>query len=324
VTGPDDSTLDAEQLRTVEARARNILDRASAWDRFPTPVEDILAAAQLQVAPSSIFDPARSVSYILDKTAAAAGRLKSAISKVLGLYDAGEQTIHIDDTLVDSKQTFLKLHETGHHEIPTHRKLFRFFQDCEKTLAPEIADLFEREANNFARFALFQGGSYAQLAADCKFEIKTPMKLAKKFGASVYASTREFARTNHRACVVYILEPIEYVEGHGAQARVRRIEPSDFFVKQFGRPAETIITLDHVLGGVLPIGRKMTRPTSLSILDLNGTKHECLAEAFDSTWNILILLYPIGALTTSTIIMPTGFKQDLKLDDAQRRDQSAR
>jgi hypothetical protein len=28
-------------------------------------------------------------------------------------------------------------------------------------------------------------------AGDCKFEIKTPMKLAKKFGASIYASARQ-------------------------------------------------------------------------------------------------------------------------------------
>ena len=46
--------------------------------------------------------------------------------------------------------------------------LFRLFQDCEKTLDPGIADLFEREANNFARFALFQGDRYAGMAADHK------------------------------------------------------------------------------------------------------------------------------------------------------------
>jgi IrrE N-terminal-like domain len=157
VTKPDDSSLDADQRLAVEERARQLLDRASAWDRFPTPVEDILAAAQLRVAPTSIFDPARILAFVRDKTAETASRLKSAISKVLGLYDAGERIIHIDDTVAESKQTFLKLHETGHHELPVHRKLFRFFQDCEKTLAPETADLFEREANNFARFALFQG-----------------------------------------------------------------------------------------------------------------------------------------------------------------------
>jgi len=313
VIKPDDSSLDPHDLRAIEQMAKKLLDRASAWDRFPTPIEDILVAAKLQVAPTSIFDPAAILAFIKTKTADAAHRIKSAISKVFGLYDGDEQVIHIDDKVGESKQNFLKLHETGHHEIPKHRKLFRFFQDCEKTLAPETADLFEREANNFARFALFQGDTYAKCAADCKFEIKTPMKLAGKFGASVYASAREFARTNQKACVVYILEPIELVEGCGARAVVRRVEPSPSFIQQFGYPAETVITLDHALGPVLPINRKMTRPRSLSITDRNGEEHECVAEAFDTTWNVLILLYPVRALISTTIILPAGFKERLKL-----------
>jgi hypothetical protein len=259
--------------------------------------------ARLQVAPSSIFDPASILAYVKGRAANAGRLIKSAISKVLGIYDAMESLIHIDDTVGESKQTFLKLHETGHHEIPAHRKIYGLFQDCDKTLAPEIADQFDREANNFARFALFQGDMYARSAADHSLEIKTPMKLARKFGASVYASAREFARTNHRACIVYILEPIQYVDGYGAQAAVRRIEPSPSFAAQFGRPGDTVITLDHILGPVLPLGRKMTRPRSLSITDLNGTSHECVAEAFDTTHNVLILLYPVQALTASTIIL---------------------
>jgi Zn-dependent peptidase ImmA (M78 family) len=307
VTKPDDSSLDPEDLRAVEERARKLLDRADAWSRFPVPLDDILAAAQVRVAPTSMFDAAAIIAYVRGKAADAGVRIKSAVAKVFGLYDAAESLIHIDDKVAKSKQTFLTLHETAHHDMPTHRKLFRFFQDCEKTLAPEIADQFEREANNFARFTLFKGDTYARYAADCAFEIKTPMNLAKKFGASIYASAREFARTNHRACVVYILEPIQFANGHGAEAVVRRIEPSPAFVAQFGRPSDTKITLSHMLGPVLPIGRKMTRPVSLSILDRNGAPHECVAEAFDTKHNVLILLYPIKALTASTIILPPGF-----------------
>jgi hypothetical protein len=311
VTRPDDSSLDQHDLHAVEERARKLLDRANAWDRFPTPLEDILAAARLRVAPTSLFDPKRLLLFLEGKAHDAARTIKSAVSKVLGIYDADEHVIHIDDTVTKSKQTFLSLHETGHHELSTHRKLFRLFQDCEKTLAPEIADHFEREANNFARFALFQGDTFRSRAADCKFEIRTPMKLASKFGASVYASAREFARTNARACVVYILEPIELMTAVGARARVRRIEPSPSFRHQFGCPSDDIITLDHALGPVLPIGRKMTKPFSLSVVDRNGTQHECLAEAFDTTHNVLILLYPVQTLTKSTILLPQGFKDPL-------------
>ena len=311
MTKPDDSSLDPEDLRAVEERARQLLDRASAWDRFPVPIDDVLAAANVRLAPTSLFDPAAILGYLRGKAAEAGTRIKSAIAKVLGIYDAVESLIHIDETSVKSKpkKIFLTLHETAHHDLPVHRRMFRFFQDCEQTLAPEVADQFEREANNFARYALFKGDTYRSYAADCAFELKTTIKLAKKFGASNYASAREFARTNHRACVVYILEPIEFVNGHGAGAAVRRIEPSPSFVTQFGRPIDACITLDHALGPVLPIGRKMTRPRTLSLTDRNGVAHECVAEAFDTTHNVIILLYPVSALGKPTIILPGGFKK---------------
>ncbi|MGF1628692.1 MAG: ImmA/IrrE family metallo-endopeptidase [Kiloniellaceae bacterium] len=302
---PDDSTLSQHDLLAIERRAAHLLDRADAWDRYPVPIDDLLAAANVKVAAHNLFNPASVLAYLKGKAEEAASNIKSAVSKILGIYDAGENLIHIDQSVVESKQTFLKLHETGHHDIPTHKKLFRFFQDCEKTLAPEIADQFEREANNFARFALFKGDAFMTHAADHAFEIKTPIKLAKKFGASIYASTREFARTNPRACVVYILEPVKFVEGDGTHAEVRRIEPSSKFLSQFGLPQDTVITLDHPLGHVLPIGRKMTRPTTLSIKDKNGVAHECIAEAFDTTYNVLILLYPVKALTGTTVFLST-------------------
>lgn len=306
---PDDSSLDPDELRAVEERARKLLDRASAWEVFPTPVDGILDAAKLKLAPASLFDPRRLMAYIQEKTAGTAHIVKSAVSKLFGLCDVDESVIHVDGTVAESKQNFLKLHETGHYELPAHRRLFKFFQDCDKTLAPETADRFEREANNFARYALFQGDTFRRYAADSKFEIKTPMKLATKFGASVYAAAREFARTNHKECVVYILEPIELVPGAGARAQVRRIEPSPTYAAKFGHPADTEITLDHVLGRVLPIGRRMTRPVTVSIPDRNGERHECVAEAFDTKWNILVLLYPVKALTATTVILPPGFRE---------------
>ena len=306
MTRPDDSTLDPEGLRAVEEQAHRLLDRAVAWDRYPAPVDDILSAAKARLAPTSAFDPAAIITYLRGKTAVARGRIKSAITKVFGLYDAAEALIHVDNTVVKARQTFVTLHETGHHDIPWHRKIFRFFQDCEKTLAPDVADQFEREANNFARYLLFKGTTFAEHAADCPFGIKTPMKLAKIFGASIYAAAREFARTNARACVVFVLEPLETDGTPGLRAPVRRIEPSPAYVAQFGRPTVSVLTPGHPLWPVIPIGRKMTRPVPLTSSDLNGQRHECLAEAFNTTYNVLILLYPKAALTVRTVVMPSS------------------
>ena len=160
------------------------------------------------------------------------------------------------------------------------------------------------EANNFARYLLFKGATFAETAADYPFEIRTPMKLAKTFGASIYAAAREYARTNHRACVVFVLEPLENGAGSAFPAPVRRIESSPAFRARFGRPAVNAITPDHPLWPVIPVHRRMTRPVPVIISDLNGQQHECLAEAFNTTYNILILLYPVSELTATTVLIP--------------------
>jgi hypothetical protein len=49
----------------------------------------------------------------------------------------------------------------------------------------------------------------------------------------------------------------------------------------------------------------MTMPRAIVLKDRNGDDHECIAEAFNTTFNILILVYPVKALTASTIILPT-------------------
>lgn len=307
MTRPDDSTLTTVELLAVEARARLSLDKAGAWGRFPTPVDDILLAAKLRVAPKGLFDAASFLAYVKKKADSAKQLLKSALSKVLGIYDANEHIIHIDDSVAESKQTFLKLHETGHHELPTHRKIFSVFQDCEQTLAPAIADQFEREANNFARFALFQGTAFQERAADMPMGIKTPIGLAKTFGASNYAAAREFVRVHHRPCVLYVLEPLEFAPGKGVRGLVRRIEVSPSFDLQFGRPTDEFIGNDHALSPLLPIGKKMTWPTHLRYRDRNGVDHECLGEAFATKYNVFLLIYPTKALTSSSIFVPATF-----------------
>jgi hypothetical protein len=261
-----------------------------------------MSAANLTVAPKSAFDPAAFLEFVKRKTQQATETLKRALSKVLGLYDANDSIVHIDFDVGASKQTFLKLHEAGHHEMPTHKKVFKLFQDCEQTLAPEIADKFEREANNFARFVLFQGNAFRDRAADMQLNVKVPMRLAKHFGSSVYAAAREYARTHHAACVVYILNPVELGVNGGFVAQVRRIEPSPSFRREFGCPSDLAIDQNHALASLIPIGRRMTAPRDFVFADLNGQKHFCIGEAFDTRHNILLLIYPQTALPTSILV----------------------
>jgi hypothetical protein len=68
---------------------------------------------KLKIAPASAFDPRRIMAYLMGKAEQAATALKSAISKVFGIYDADEHLIHIDHEVHESKQNFLKLQEVS-------------------------------------------------------------------------------------------------------------------------------------------------------------------------------------------------------------------
>jgi hypothetical protein len=65
--------------------------------------------------------------------------LKRAISKVLGLFDAQSKLIFIDQSVPPSKQTFLKLHETGHAALPWQNSMYTVIEDCKQTIAPDIS-----------------------------------------------------------------------------------------------------------------------------------------------------------------------------------------
>lgn len=157
-------------------------------------------------------------------------------------------------------------------------------------------NLFENEANAFASEVLFQGDAFANEAHDSNFSIKVPMSLAKKFGASNYASFRRYVTTSRRCCCFISLEKPSYNVAGGFSAEVRRVVSSRTFNEQFS-PAPLLfpVTNSHVLGPIVPLGKKrMTFPQEIILTDRNGSAQRCSAEAFNTTHNILILVNHLG------------------------------
>ncbi len=304
----DDSSLTEQEYRTVHATARTALSKGGAWGTLPTPVDDIVAAANLTVAPLGAFDEGVIHRYIRQAGEQAEKLLLRALDKVLGIFDVHADVIHIDQTVSEQKQSFLKLHETGHKELPHQRGIFRWIQDCRKHLAPEAAALFEREANMFASIVLFQDDAFAKMAADHEFGIRVPLGMAGKFGASVYAGMREYVRRHHVCCAVIVLDPTETIADKGPSAPVRRIEPSPSFREAFGTlQLPECITLASVYMRFVPFGkRRMSTPDTIVIDDRNGTPHEFVCEGFKTPFNTFILIHATATLSKTTVIVPAA------------------
>jgi hypothetical protein len=237
----------------------------------------------------------------------AGAALKSAISKVLGLFDAQNRVVFIDRAVAAVKQTFLKLHETAHAILPWQRRLYAVVEDGERELDPDVADLFDREANVFATEVLFQLDGFAKEAADSGFGIEVPLKLGRKYGSSAYAAIRQYVSKSDRDCTVIVLDPPLFTPGHGFQASLRRTVESPTFRKKFDFNWPSCITPDDEVGAMVPVGnQRMSRPRTISLVDRTGIRHECVAEAFKTPYQVFILVHATRTLTKRTIVMPAA------------------
>jgi Zn-dependent peptidase ImmA (M78 family) len=305
VTRPDDSLLDAHQLVTVQKYADRLLREASALGRFPTPVDDLLAAAKLTIVDDEVLNESVLRQFV-KKAKAGIATIKSALSKVLGLFECYEGLVLIDRNAPKPRVPFLKLHEAGHGTLPHQRNAYRLVHDCEKTLDAEISDLFEREANVFSSEVLFQGDVFSNEAHGQHFGIKVPMKLARKFGASNYAAFRRYVITNPCACCVVVLEPSVRDDEGGFTAEVRRVVMSKSFERIYdGQVLCSGVTDSHPLGPIVPLnGRRMCSERDIVLIDRNRDERICIAEAFNTTHQTLVLIRDVGARTRAGIVLP--------------------
>ncbi len=289
----DDCTLSAADLESVRRHADLLLREAGALGRFPTPVADLVAAARLEVARDVSLDQGF-LGRLYHKVTAP---IRRAIDKVLGLLDRRDRTIYLDQTVHKNKEPFLCLHETGHEFLPWQRDTFSLLEDCQQTLDPEVRDQFEREANVFACEVLFQLGRFEEEARDCEFGLRTPLALARRYGSSCYAAVRRYVATNRRACAVLVLNAPVYEIGTGYTAALRRTVQSPAFTARFGRPAwPEVYRPGDSLYTALPVGRRFTRPSPCRLRNLNGDEERCVLEAFNSSYQIFMLLYPESEL----------------------------
>jgi hypothetical protein len=305
VTRPDDSILDPHQMATVQRHAERLLRDAAALGRFPTPIDDLMTAAKLTVVDDEVLDEGF-FRQLMRKAKVGIETVKSALSKVLGLFDADEMLVVLDQSVPRPRVPFVKLHEAGHGTLPHQSRVYKFIHDCEKTLDPDITELFEREANVFASEVLFQGDVFCDEAHDRQFGIRVPMDLAKKFGASNYSTFRRYVVTNPHACCVVVLEPL-VLDGEGNfTATVRRIVASDSFHKIYDcESLFSAITPSHALGAALPSrGKRMAFRRELVLTDRNQDERLCIGESFDTKHQVLVLIRDVGPRTNAGIIIP--------------------
>lgn len=288
---PNDPVLSYAQIKEIQTRADRLLRDADSYNVFPTPVTQIMKIAKVELDEENSLD-SNMIQRLYRK---ATDTIKRALDKVLGIFDVRANAIYYDHSVHKAKKPFLLLHETGHAYLDWQKATYSFLEDGKGNLEPEVSEAFECEANVFASEVLFQVNTFTTLADDMPLALATPMSLAKKFGASIYSAVRRFASTTSRCCVVLVLEPPILNNGVAVFA-LRRVLPSKSFLEKYGEVAwQSEFSRLNFPSNALPhIGRnvqKVVKPTKINIT-IGGETESFTAEAFNSTQNIFLLLYP--------------------------------
>ncbi|MHB9035022.1 MAG: ImmA/IrrE family metallo-endopeptidase [Armatimonadota bacterium] len=289
-----------EDFRRIREQADLLLRCASAYDRFPTPVDDLVAAARLTVASDVSLDTGFLSKIYRNVTQGIEG-IKRALEKVLGLLDTREKTIYLDQTVLQVRKNFIKLHEAGHGFLPWQKDAFTIVEDGEASLDPEIREEFEREASIFASEVLFQCGRFEKQCCDLPFGLKTPINLSKSYSASCYAAIRRYVSTHHRACAVFVFNQPVYSAGEGYKATVRRTVESEAFRLSHGKlPDQVGIELQDLVTATAQ-GKSPTfaDPCTITLQFDNGQQVSMVAEAFNSTYQVFVLVIPEQHLNTA-------------------------
>ena len=273
----------------VGKRVDRLLLLADAYGRFPTPVEDIVAAAELTMTGENPLD--ESALKLMPKYLLA--HLRAGLRKVEGALDRRARLVHVrPDVANQSRKRFILLHETTHAILPHQQDLV--FADDHETLAPTVKQVFEQEANQGAAELLFQHRSFRDHAAQFEISMTSVQTLSHQYGASLHSTLRRFAETHRRAVAVAVFDPTPNPTT-GMHWRRREVVYSKNWEKRFGRP----IWPTHMTGARHPFVAALDQPgvDRAFMMDVALNEISVRVEAVVTPYRAFVLLWvPAGAL----------------------------
>jgi hypothetical protein len=172
-----------ESHSEIASHAERLLRSAGALGRFPTPVDDIVAAAKLVEPEESLL----SEGMISQAPAHIAEKILGFAKRIRGLVDRRALEVHLaPDITHEGRRRFVRLHEVIHHWLPWQLELG--YVDDDRSLSPTADEVFELEASDGAAELLFQGQGFARDAADLEIGLPAVIAGHERYGSSLRAA----------------------------------------------------------------------------------------------------------------------------------------
>lgn len=274
----------------IHKATQQLLLKAEAKDRLPTPVDDILAAAGLAEPEHSLLS-----NFVLEQAPAhLQAPIRKLRLKVRAVLDRKTREVHIDPTIqLQGRAAFKKLHEVTHDILPWQRDLG--YADDDETLSQSTKRIFEWQANHGAAELLFQGSLFREMAAQYQIGMAAILELAEQIGASGHATFRRFAETHRSALAGIVLEQSPCSRDPLAYRR-EEVVCSPSWEKRFG----TAYTWPHVLSAI-PYSfvehapkAQQDRTVASAHFKLPDLRHDQVAlnvEIYSNSYKLFVLLW---------------------------------
>lgn len=260
--------------KRIAGLAEEALQRTGAVGTLPTPLDEVQKT--LGVAERL---PMRQLPKAVE------AKKPRAWSRLLGAYWKEERIVFIDEEQVESRRQWTDGHEAAHVMCPWHSEILAL--DNEDTLFRDLHDVVEAEANYGAGHLVFQGGRFHRQALHDQISIRTPIEMAKLYGASRHATLHYYVEEHPFSVALLVtgryqlfdgslpiwrsVESAKFQERHGILSS--RLPGGKLFVNE---------SEDAPLAEIIERSRRQTDPPStvVEIPDFDGKRRKFVAEAF--------------------------------------------
>lgn len=190
-----------ESAEAIREACDRLLKAAGVAETLPTPVADIVAAAELSWGSDDLF-----ADDTLDRAPDELGqKMRGLRGRLRALLDRRERKVYVNPEIqLVGRRNFHTLHEVGHDLMGWQRDLY--FPDDAYTLSWRTKVGQEREANFAGAEMLFQGNYFTRLARDFRIGMAEIEDLSRMIGASTHAGFRRFAESHNAPVAGVVLD----------------------------------------------------------------------------------------------------------------------
>ena len=276
-----DRPLEASEADEAARHAIAVLRELDALGKPPTSIDDALVVAKLVKAGE--------ITLSLDERKRLRGLFGTvadwAWQKLQGIVHLESREVWVNPEIrLDSKRRFVLAHEVGHVVLPAQRETFAYLDDHTR-LRPDVADLFERQANQFSIELLAQGDGLRAEWDDGAATIERLTALHDRYAISLQATARYVAERSQRPCAIALA--FRSNNGRGALSS-QHVFTSPAFETRLGWrsgrcPVDLVrASLVEASGGKRELGPVFTT-------DSEGRSAEVAAEGIDAHYAVIVL-----------------------------------